>query len=188
MAPVEPVEIELKLAVAPADLRGLRRRLDRFGQAVRSQVESIYYDTNERLLASRGLALRLRRLEDRWVQTLKSEARAAALSHRGEWEMPARIAGGRARIDLARLADTPLARLLGEHRGVRLVEAFRTHFERATWSVERGDARIELALDLGEIVAGRRRESIHELELELKSGAASALPALALHPARCANR
>lgn len=175
-----PIEVELKLAVAAGDLPQLRRRLERFGPARRMRLETIYYDTPDELLAAHGFALRIRRAGRRWMQTLKSETDAAALARRGEWEWPLRGS----RLQRAPLADTPLAPLLARRPRVRLVERFRTRFARDTWIVEAGGARIELALDEGEIRAGQRSEAIRELELESKSGSAEALPALALRIAR----
>lgn len=180
MPTAEPIEVELKLAVAAADLPRLRRRLERFGPARRMHLETIYYDTPDGLLASHGFALRLRRVGERWIQTLKSETAAAALARRGEWEWPLR----RARVERTRLADTPLAPLLARRPHARLLEQFRTRFVRDVWTVEDGGACIELALDEGQIRAGTRAEPIRELELELKAGGAEALPALALHIAR----
>ncbi len=176
----QPIEVELKLAVAARELPRLRHRLDRFGPPLRTQVETIYYDTPDGRLAAGGFALRLRRVGERWVQTLKSEAEAAALAHRGEWEWPL----ARPVVDRGRLAATPLAALLAARPRARLVERFRTRFVRHVWTVEKDGSRIELALDEGEILAGGRSEAIGELELELKAGAAHALPALALRIAR----
>lgn len=171
-----PIEVELKLAVAAGDLPRLRRRLERLGPARRMRLETIYYDTPDGLLAAHAFALRLRRVGERWTQTLKSETEAAALARRGEWEWPLR----RPRLERACLADTPLAPLLARRPRVRFGELFRTLVVRDTWLVDEDGARVELALDEGEIRAGARSEAIRELELELKAGGAAALPALAL--------
>lgn len=178
MTTAGPTEVELKLTVAAVDLPRLRRRLERFGRARRMRLETIYFDTADGLLAAHGFALRIRRAGRRWIQTLKSEADSSALARRGEWEWA--LAGPH--LDRARLARTPAASLLAPRR--RLVEQFRTRFVRDTWIVDLREARIELALDVGEVIAGDRTEVIRELELELKSGAADALPALALDIAR----
>jgi inorganic triphosphatase YgiF len=181
MTTAGPTEVELKLTVAAADLPRLRRRLEQLGRAQRMRLETIYYDTADGLLAANGFALRIRRAGRRWIQTLKSEDGSSALARRGEWEW----ALTRPRLDRARLAKTPAASLLAPRR--RLVEQFRTRFVRESWIVDRRDARIELALDVGEVIAGDRTEVIRELELELKSGAAEALPALALDIARAGS-
>ena len=69
-----------------------------------------------------------------------------------------------------------------------LEPVFRTRVRRAQWTVERGNALIEVALDVGEISAEVERQSLREpiceLELELKQarddGGAAALIDLAL--------
>ncbi len=169
-----PAEVELKLAVPPRDLARLQRRLRRFGDGDIKRVDNTYYDTADCLLAQRGMALRLRHIGRRWLQTLKTEADAAALSRRGEWEVPA-PAG---KLDVARFAATPLAALLQANPQAALQPVFRTHFARTLWQVH-GEA-IEIALDQGEISAGARSARILELELELKSGPTEALYKLAL--------
>jgi len=169
-----PREIELKLAVSTSDLPALRRRLARLGKGDELEVDNVYFDTADRLLRGHRMALRVRRIGGRWVQTLKTEARASALSARGEWEVPA----PRGRLDLLRFPETPLSSLLQAHPQARLLPAFRTWFRRTIWQADGGA--IEIALDQGEIVAGERRAPLLELELELKSGSVETLTRLAL--------
>lgn len=170
----QPREIELKLALSARDLAPLRRRLARFGDGEEVEVDNVYFDTADRLLRGNRMALRVRRIGRRWVQTLKTEARASALSSRGEWEVPA----PRGRLDLGRFPETPLSTLLQAHPESRLVPAFRTRFRRTIWNANGGAT--EIALDEGEIVAGEVRAPILEVELELKSGSIEALDRLAL--------
>jgi triphosphatase len=170
----DPREIELKLAVATPDLPQLRQRLARLGRGEELEVDNVYFDTADRLLRAKRMALRVRRIGRRWVQTLKTESKASALSARGEWEVPA----PRGRLDLLRFPQTPLAALLMAHPDAELQPVFRTRFRRTLWHAD--DGAIEIALDVGEIVAGDRRAPILELELELKSGSADALYRLAL--------
>jgi len=170
----QPREIELKLAVSAHELPALRRRLARFGSGEEVEVDNVYFDTADGLLRGSRMALRVRRIGRRWVQTLKTEAKASALSSRGEWEVPA----PRGRLDLGRFPVTPLTALLQAHPGARLQPAFRTRFRRTIWNTD--DGAIEIALDEGEIVAGKQQAPILELELELKSGTAEALYRLAL--------
>ena len=169
-----PIEIELKLAVSRRDLPLLRRRLACFGDGEITPVDNVYFDTTERLLAQHGMALRVRRIGRRWLQTLKTEVAATALSHRGEWEVPA----PRGRLDLRRFPETPLTSLLGNGGQKALAPVFRTRFTRTIWQVR--ERSIEVVLDEGEIVAGTERWPILELELELKAGPAEALWDLAL--------
>jgi inorganic triphosphatase YgiF len=172
-APGAPREVELKLAVAARDLPLLRQRLAAFGGGETVEIDNVYFDTADRLLRANRMALRVRRIGRRWVQTLKTESKASALSSRGEWEVPA----PRGRLDVLRFPQTPLSELLQSHPGAELRPAFRTRFRRTLWQAD--DGAVEIALDEGEIVAGERRAPILELELELKSGAAERLYRLA---------
>jgi len=169
-----PREIELKLAVPERELPRLRQRLQRLGSGEPAEIDNVYYDTADRLLRRERMALRLRRIGRRWLQTLKTESRAGALATRGEWE----VAAPRGRLDLLRFPPTPLADLLAAQPQAVLLPVFRTRFRRTLWLADEGA--IEVALDEGEIVAGSLRAPILELELELKSGGADALFRLAL--------
>jgi triphosphatase len=172
-------EIELKLLVPEAAREAIHRKLNGYGTQPPVGMASVYFDTADRRLAWQRAALRIRRIGEgsgaQWVQTLKTNDNASALSHRGEWETPVRGP----RLRLTGLADWPLQRLLGE-KPASLVAVFRTQFDRIERTVEYRGARIELALDQGRITAGRRSEPICEIELELKRGPLSAVFDLAL--------
>lgn len=170
-----PTELELKLAVQRAELPLLRQRLDALcTPAASAQVlDSRYYDTADRLLARHRMALRLRRVGRKAVQTLKTKDHSAAMSRRGEWELPA--PGGKLRLE--GFMDTPLAELLAGQPQLPLKLAYRTRFTRHLWHSAEGD--IEIALDDGEISAGRRRQPLLELELESKGAPQDALWSLA---------
>ncbi|HKO67729.1 MAG TPA: CHAD domain-containing protein, partial [Burkholderiaceae bacterium] len=152
-------------------------------------IENIYFDSADRLLQRHRMALRVRQIDGRWVQTLKTSSESRVVGRRGEWETPARLVRGRGTIDLAQLSESPLPQLLAKQDGsVKLKPVFRTQVQRSQWTVEHGDAQIEVALDVGEIMTvsedAMRREPICEVELELKQpqhdGAAKALIDLAL--------
>ena len=179
-------ETELKLRLAPSDV-GRFRRSPALANSVCTEVDidNVYFDTRDRLLQRHRMALRVRQIGRRWLQTLKSDGIGGALSRRGEWETPARVVRGHGHFDLARLAQSPLPELLAKHkRRAALQPLFRTQVRRAQWNVERGDATIEVALDVGDISVEdgteSLREPICEVELELKRGAPSALIDLAL--------
>ncbi len=185
--PRQPTETELKLQLAPSDIDRFRRS-EALAKSVCTEVDidNVYFDTQHRLLQRYRMALRLRQIGRRWLQTLKAGGKSGgALSRRGEWETPARVVRGQGRLDLARLAESPLSDVLAKQkRQVALQPVFRTQVRRAQWIVERGDATIEVALDVGEIdVEGAPEplsEPICEVELELKRGAPAALIDLAL--------
>jgi triphosphatase len=160
-------------------LPALRRALGKLAKGrkpLRAKLVSTYYETEDRALRRKGLSLRVRERDGRFVQTVKSirSADAGALD-RGEWEDA---------IDGA-VPDpnaTETGRFLDPGIVKRLKPVFRTEVRRDI--VELGPApgtRIEAAIDRGKITAPDRKQSleISEVELELKSGEAGALYDLA---------
>ena len=177
------METEIKLLLEPAQLRRLRRdpriRALQLGRASTRRVLSVYYDTPGRHLLRAGLALRLRSDGGRWLQTLKTEGRAAAGLHvREEWEWPL---PGEA-LDFGLLATTPPAKLFRAPRiRAALGPVFATDFERTTIKLGFADgSQAELCLDSGRIRSGRRSSVISEAEIELVSGNRARLFDLAL--------
>ncbi|MGR4069834.1 CYTH domain-containing protein [Billgrantia sp. C5P2] len=171
-------EIEMKLALGetgPEHL--LQHPLLRGGVHGAQRLANTYYDTPEGELEAARMALRLRRRDDSWVQTLKTSGEGGGgYSHRREWEWP--VAGGS--LDRAGLAELAPMAALGENVLARLEPRFTTDFERRLWRLELAEATVEVALDQGEIRAAGRRVPICELELELKDGDPQALWSLAL--------
>ncbi|MBT9457933.1 MAG: CYTH and CHAD domain-containing protein [Burkholderiaceae bacterium] len=173
------IEIELKFQV-PAERRAAVRQAVATSAACTTQLRAQYFDTPDRRLARAGFALRLRQEDEVWVQTLKGrgDGRLARLEHE--------ISLGRQPdvpvLDIQLHAQTPVGQALldalGKHAGalqaVFEVDVLRTH--RVVRSL---GARVELALDVGEIRAGASRLEVHELEFELKSGALAGLIDLA---------
>ncbi len=167
------IEIELKLSADPEDLPrvlaldALRPLLA--APPVVQQLVSIYYDTPEGALRQRGVALRLRRVGSRWIQTLKSKGQDQdGLTTRQELETPS---DGQA-LDFSGLDDAALRAFLESEALLRqLKPRFITDFERVTQLLRcADDTVIELAIDRGEVRTGARTAPISEIELELKSG------------------
>lgn len=160
-------EIELKLALGNNGPSLLREHPSL--QPLSSTcitLANIYYDTPDEALEKARIALRIRHTPTQILQTLKTAGHTGAgLSTRGEWEWP--IDGD---LDMAGLVDLPPIQALDSTVLDALEARFSTHFERRIWHIERGGARIELALDQGEIRSGSHRVAINELELELKPG------------------
>jgi inorganic triphosphatase YgiF len=180
------VEIELKLLVAAADQRRLARldvlRRLASGPVRSQQLNNVYYDTPDFALAAELVALRLRERPGRrgstWIQTLKDGGSATGgLHERAEIEWP--VPGPQ--LDLALIDASEFA---ARFRRPRLRESlkpvFATNFRRSTRLLKFADGTtVELAMDVGEIRAGRRAETIAEVELELVSGDAGRLFELA---------
>ena len=185
-----PEDIDLKLALPPEQaVAFLKRMARRRSEPVRpsgyrhleghrqQDLVTRYFDTPDFALSAQGVALRVRRAGRRWLQTLKTEGeRAGGLSRRVEFEMPV----SQGTPDWTRFPSEALAYVPDVLRE-QLVPVFETRFQRTTWLLKgRGGAQIEVALDVGEVIAGERTQPICEIELELKAGQPDALFALAL--------
>jgi inorganic triphosphatase YgiF len=178
-----PLEVELKLSIAPQDVSALARaaplKTAALGRAATSHLYSIYYDTPQRALRDSGVALRLRRAGKRWVQTLKSAGRVdAGLHQREEIETPlaAQILNYRA------LSESNAAPVLADPQlPLQLAPVFVTDFKRTTRQLQPAPGtHIELCLDRGTITAGSAQAPLSEVELELKAGPPAHLIDLAL--------
>ncbi|MGA0611792.1 CHAD domain-containing protein [Caldimonas sp. KR1-144] len=177
-------EIELRLQVAPAALPGLRRALAATAaRHSRMRLQAVYVDTPERALAAAGIALRLRKEGRRWVQTIKLGPLHATA--RGEHNVAVDAPPGtRPAIDPARHAGTPMGEALAAVLAAAqapLVERYRTDITRSLTRRRTRFGQVELALDVGEIVADDpaggepRRWPVRELEIELLSGSPRAV-------------
>ena len=166
------MEIELKLLAPPAALAALSAdpllRGVKAKRKTRKRLDNIYFDTPDHALARARIGLRLRKDGRRWLQTVKSGGSAqAGLHQRIEIE---RAVSGKA-LEWAPLAGTEFEAVL-KPVWQQLTPQFRTLFSRNIWRMTGPTgAEIEVAIDQGEIIAGKKSEAICELELELKSGA-----------------
>jgi inorganic triphosphatase YgiF len=175
-------EVELKFQVPEGALPGVRRALMR-GRTQRQHLQALYHDTADRALALAGMALRLRKEGRAWVQTLK----AAGAHPLQRLEHNVRVAAGPAgqapALDVQRHTGAPageaLLALLREAGDPPLQLRYRSDIRRTRRELRSAGARIELALDEGELVAGERRLPVCELEFELLSGSLPALLAVA---------
>lgn len=181
MAPADTgLEIELKFQVPLARQAALERALAT-KTAERVPLRARYFDTPDGRLAAAQLALRLRREGDAWVQTLKG--RGDGLMQRLEHEVrrPPE-AGDPPPLDLSLHAGTEAgAALAAALKGAAQapVVAYGTEIQRLKRVLRHGGARVELALDTGQVIAGGARAAVCELEFELLSGPVSGLLDLA---------
>jgi len=150
--------------------------LDLHARPERYRMMNVYYDTPDLLLRKSKVALRLRRIDNDWVQTLKASGRRqGGLSTRSEWELP--VTGGALELDRFRGTGADLViQALREH-GMEsaLAPQFRVDFVRMAWLIRpfprtQPMFRTEIVLDRGEIMAGGRREAVSEIEVELMHG------------------
>lgn len=176
-------EIEIKFLITNAPQDDLAKNLNIFLNSLtiisHSQVllGNTYFDTADLALRRLDMGLRIRRSDDFAEQTIKCRGLGVGGLHaRPEYNVP--VTG-----DSPSLADFPATIWpTGEDLAAlqaALLPQFRTDFLRRHWLIAYEGAEIELAWDQGEIVGKGGREAIDELELELKTGAAAALLALA---------
>lgn len=178
-----PDEIELKLRIAPQDAAKLRRHpailQHLVGKPVTRKLTSIYYDTPDLRLLDAGVSLRVRHMAGGWFQAVKAKGKAVAgLHQRLEWEDI--IAADHP--DFSKIIDPALTRIFDDDDlRQALSPIFITDVQRSEWQLHMPDgSHVELALDLGELRIGSRREAIEEIELELKHGNARHLFEVAL--------
>lgn len=168
VAPVPEIELAFSLTNEAAH-RLLAKPID---EAPPIEMTATYYDTPDFALREAGFALRVRREGEQWVQTLKSGSSGGLV--REELEHP--LSQGCLDLSLLASGGLPL-RLLA--RLPDLTPVFETHVTRRQRMVVFGDAKIEVALDEGEVVADGQRTALLEAELELKRGGLAALFGLA---------
>ena len=180
---IMPSEIELKLRISPRDVAQLKQHplitLHATSPGITRKLVSTYFDTNDLALLDKGLSLRVRRMAGSWFQAVKNAGTVnSGLHQRMEWEDI--IASGNP--DFTRILDPDLIAVFSD---VQLREAlkpiFRTDVMRSEWLLHLGEnCQIELALDRGWLIAGQKKESISEIELELKQGHPAELFKLAM--------
>jgi len=170
-APRSQKEVELKLELPPASLPALKRvpLLRSFKTPLRPTTEvSVYFDTEKHKLRRKGLMLRVRRIGDRRVQTIKAGNSAF---ERGEWE--AEIASDKPDLDLA--SGSPLEPLVNEKLSRQLKPLFETRVRRTVYPIADETRAIALSVDRGTIHTDSRSAPLCEIELELEHGSPAEL-------------
>ncbi|MGE5478486.1 MAG: CHAD domain-containing protein [Bacteroidales bacterium] len=173
-------EIELKLAIDAQALNRVKRlpllRQHRNGRTKVKELRSVYYDTADLRLAEAGITVRLRLDGGKPLQTVKTAgSRASGLFSRREWECPL---PGEA-LDTAQLRATGLALLDDDAVLSALRPVFNTDIRRSVHDLAGDGWAVEMAIDVGEVRAGDKRQPISEIELELRQGSPRDLFALA---------
>ena len=169
-------ELEIKLSVAQPDLDRVVDWLLGQPNTYESgtlQLGNTYYDTPDGDLNRQKIALRIRKLGDRHIQTLKTRGEFVDGAHRRqEWEWP--LIG--TTLNMGLIADTPVGQSVNL---ARLQPVFETNFQRRVVMIEQGESLVEVAIDSGEIVADGQSRPLSGVEFELKAGDASLLLAWA---------
>ncbi|MFT6122373.1 MAG: inorganic triphosphatase YgiF [Oleiphilaceae bacterium] len=170
-------EIELKLSIVAVHdedaLIQVKKCLLSLGvdqKLHKYELENAYYDSPDLQLNKEKIALRIRKKGNRYIQTLKTKGQSVnGLSKRGEWEWE--LTEPELNLDyLAQCDAWPKTVNTGQ-----LKKVFETNFTRHQVEFSWREAKIELAIDYGKIIADGRYEWINELELELIDGSENGL-------------
>ena len=164
------LEQEIKLAVSgePLDLTTLDWLDTKVTSRKTPSLRTDYYDTPNFKLRDMRIALRLRKVEGQWIQTVKSAGQVKdGLHQREEWDQP--LLNGE--FDKALLRQTPLAPIVDDAGQWQQLECiFSTEFTRETWDLDIDGTHVELAYDQGFVKTADDQTPIHEIELELRHG------------------
>lgn len=168
------VEMEMKLTIERKDLKKLlaseliaARTIK--GSVAKQELVTTYYDTASYKLTENGMAYRIRKNGKKYEATIKTEqASGGGLSVRREFNVPLKketpILCGFAEQGL----EADLEELLA---GEELLKLFTVDVKREIRLLQITPATVlEMAIDLGKIAAGKQKEKIDEVELEIKEG------------------
>lgn len=165
-------EIELKLDVEPEDLALVRRDpLLAHSDSHSDHQLTVYYDTPETKLRKHGFSLRVRKIGERFIQTVKPLTESVGLVVREELECEVPSI----EPDLSSSSFHQIRALFSNHEESELKEVVRSEVNRTTWQVDRRNGSFQVDLDHGTITAGKRNAEFAELELELGEGAPASL-------------
>jgi inorganic triphosphatase YgiF len=177
-----PTETELKLRLEPEAVSQFKQHpLLQIATHITApqHLYNTYFDTADHTLLQQGIGLRIRRIGEQRIQTIKSAgAGLGGLHQRQEWET--RVSG-----DSPEYNQFPPEALPtwchDENNLQQIVPVFVTDFTRTTWHlVLEEDSEIELALDQGEVKTPTAGLPFCEVELELKQGSPTKLYQIAL--------
>ncbi|MEP3351218.1 MAG: CYTH domain-containing protein [Marinomonas sp.] len=184
-------ELELKLMVQSEYLKSASDFLDEICTLSDNEEQSrqptlslmnAYFDTEEADLMKAGIAMRIRAVNNKFIQTVKTRGSSRVGMHaRGEWEWQVPSD----KLDFSLLAEVPLPDELKDMSWAnKLVEVYRTDFERQVWNIEAQGSTMEVVCDHGLVTSPYGEDSICELELELKDGSEAGLYHFALELAQ----
>lgn len=184
-------ELELKLMVQSEYLKSASDFLDEIcidsdnekqGRQATLSLMNAYFDTEEADLMKAGIAMRIRAVNNTFIQTVKTRGSNRVGMHaRGEWEWQVPSD----KLDFSLLAEVPLPDELKDMSwSNKLLEVYRTDFERQVWNIETQDSAMEVVCDHGVVTSPYGEDSISELELELKKGSEIGLYHFALELAQ----
>jgi inorganic triphosphatase YgiF len=161
-------EIEVKLRADPEKMAKVRRSpwWRALGPVRRQSLHSVYFDTSDWQLRDRHISLRTRTDGHAIIQTVKLAEGAASPVSRQEWEtiVPDAIP------DPSLVIDPSLPQAFRKLTSTDLQAVFDVEIKRETRRLTSDRAEIDVSLDNGAVIAGKDREAVHEIELELVTG------------------
>ena len=142
------------------DVKAVRR-----GRAIERRLRAFYFDTPVADLRHAGATLWTHEEDGRWIQALRLDGHAAGALCLQEWPLAGQT------LDLKVLRETALRVFRDARFRKALGVVFETDLIRTSIALELADGtRGELRLDSGEVIAGKRRAPISEIEIELIEG------------------
>lgn len=179
-------EIELKFLVPEYKVDSLMRQA-KIKSSNTTQLAAHYYDTADNILAQSGMALRIRKEGDTWVQTLKSNG--DGMASRGEQnnildetQVNEAIKADALYPDLSVYEDLGIEKMIlsssEEDISEKLNRLYITDIERTTRLIRGDNGLVEMAYDEGTVIHGEDSQitkPILELEFELIEGDVSFL-------------
>ena len=175
-------EIELKLSISRENLKKMftlplmKNCLHEDTKTVRRLITS-YYDTPEMVLQNNGIAYRVRDKGDGTFEATVKTAKknVGGVTERLELNLP--LEEDRAELEGFKELGLPLELTELAPQGVE--KLFTVNVQRTTYLLHYGAAVIELAIDRGNILAGKAKAPVEEIEFELKEGEVPELLAFA---------
>lgn len=180
-------EIELKFMISKSNLKKMFN-LDCITSYIKKdscqkrRLVSSYYDTEDWSFKERHIAYRVRdKGNGTFEATVKTSSKNnAGLSERLELNLPLKTN----KPVLEGFAELGLGFELSELASAGVKKLFTVNVERTTYILEINDTIIEIAVDNGKIISGRKTDKVDELEMELVEGDVSVLLSLAKDVAR----
>ncbi|HEX5280705.1 MAG TPA: CHAD domain-containing protein [Micropepsaceae bacterium] len=161
-------ERELKLEIEPAAAPRIIQWLRENGGERKStrKLHAVYFDTDDFALHRNGITLRIRRSNNTFTQTIKRrDPGGAGLFDRPEWE---KTVHGFV-PDLTAARKTGCKPLRQPHLSRLLHPVFEVEVRRVAFELP-GTSQLELTIDRGRVIAGKRHARLCELEIESLDG------------------
>ena len=171
-------ELELKVALTGPEMDRLQAHPIlmqlAIGDPASRQLRSVYFDTPDRKLYGQGLSLRLRRVGEDWVQTVKCGTGVrSGVSHPVELEATVEGPAPNVAVIPDKAVRKRVKKLVGK---TILAPQFETVVQRTTRRLRGPEgAEIEVAFDKGVVRGAEGAKDLCEAELELKTGHPEAL-------------